>query len=86
MRAGMEPECAKNAIELHAEIEEIAVAAAAFYEKFGRPLKGFDDNATAEPTDFELKSAINQTVLNRRALPDALMAELLKHTRQQLKN
>jgi hypothetical protein len=82
----MKAECAKNAIELHAEIEELATAAVAFYEKFLRPLRAFDDCPSADPTDHELKSAINQTLLNLGRVPDALMAELLTHTREQLKN
>ena len=36
----------------------------------------FDENPSAEPTDRELKSAINQTLLNLGRVPDALMAEL----------
>lgn len=83
----MKADCARSAIELHLEIEEIATGAAAFYEKFIRPLKDFtEDPPAAEPTEAELKAAINQTVINMRRLPDALMAELLKHTREQLKN
>lgn len=76
----MKADCAKHAIELHMEIEELATSAAAFFEKFILPM------LSGPPTDHDLKSAIHQTLMNLGRVPESLMAELLKHTREKIQN
>lgn len=75
----MRDECAVAAFAIHDEIEEISNAAAAFVEKH------FTYEGLGPITDNTIKSAVQQTLINMHRVPDALMSELIKHTREKLK-
>lgn len=67
-------DCVEAVALIHEELREIAKSAASFVEKHG-----FNDRS-----EYGIRSAITQTILNTGRVPPSLMAELIRHTLEEL--